>query len=40
MQNNIVEKPIKRSQLRLRLGKEYFIVKRKLDWCATVTPIA
>ena len=32
MQNTIVEKPKKRSQLRLRLGKEYFIVKRKLDW--------
>ena len=32
MQNTIVDKPKKRSNLRLKLGKEYFILKRKLDW--------
>ena len=26
------EKPIRRGQLRQRVGKEYFILKRKLDW--------
>lgn len=29
---NSVEKPIKRSILRLALGREYFILKRKFDW--------
>jgi len=28
----MVNKPKKRSKLRLKLGKEYFILKRKLDW--------
>ena len=32
MQKTIVDKPKKRSNLRLKLGKEYFILKRKLDW--------
>ena len=32
MQNLMVNKPKKRSKLRLKLGKEYFILKRKLDW--------
>ena len=32
MQNTIVDKPKQRSNLRLKLGKEYFILKRKLDW--------
>lgn len=27
-----IEKPIKRSRLRQILGKEYFILKRKIDW--------
>ena len=29
---NEIEKPINRSQIRQILGKEYFIIKRKLDW--------
>ena len=29
---NQIEKPIKRSQLRQKLGKEYFILKRKWKW--------
>ena len=29
---NKVEKPVKRSQLRQKLGKEYFILKRKWKW--------
>lgn len=32
MQKIVVDKPEKRSPLRLKLGKEYFILKRKLDW--------
>lgn len=32
MQKIVVDKPKKRSPLRLKLGKEYFILKRKLDW--------
>jgi vancomycin resistance protein VanW len=32
MKDIIVDKPIKRSKLRLKLGKEYFILKRKFDW--------
>ncbi len=32
MQNNQVEKPVKRSDLRRRAGKEYFCLKRKLNW--------
>ena len=31
-QVNPVEKPIKRSPLRRKLGKEYFCLKRKLTW--------
>lgn len=29
---NDIQKPIKRGQLRLLLGKEYFILKRKFNW--------
>lgn len=29
---NQLEKPIKRSSLRRKLGKEYFVFKRKLNW--------
>lgn len=32
MQKFVVDKPEKRSSLRLKLGKEYFILKRKLNW--------
>lgn len=32
MQKIVVDKPEKCSPLRLKLGKEYFILKRKLDW--------
>ena len=32
---NEIEKPIKRGRLRQVLGKEYFILKRKLNWIFT-----
>ncbi len=32
MDKKSVPKPIKRSNLRRKLGKEYFCVKRKLEW--------
>lgn len=32
MQKLVVDKPEKHSPLRLKLGKEYFILKRKLNW--------
>lgn len=32
MNQNKIAKPEKRSKLRLRLGKEYFILKRKFIW--------
>ena len=32
MNQNQVQKPIKRSNLRRKLGREYFCLKRKMDW--------
>ncbi|MCQ2208358.1 MAG: VanW family protein [Paludibacteraceae bacterium] len=40
MQQHTVEQPIERSQLRRKLGREFYILKRKLKWYFSGTPYA